>query len=74
MTDRTTVTSDGHRPQPNRRRSLFERDKLLFAFLMAIHVGAHVARSLDLAQLRWLLTGGIGGAGGGASGNPVVRL
>lgn len=38
-------------------RSLFEKDKLLFAFLMTVHLKAHIHKSLDWSQLRFLLTG-----------------
>ena len=38
-------------------RSLFEKDKLLFAFLMTVHLKAHVQHTLDWASLRFLLTG-----------------
>lgn len=38
-------------------RSLFEKDKLLFAFLMTVHLKAHIQHSLDWACLRFLLTG-----------------
>lgn len=38
-------------------RSLFEKDKLLFAFLMTVHLKAHVQHALDWASLRFLLTG-----------------
>ena len=38
-------------------RSLFEKDKLLFAFLMTVHLKAHIHKSLDWNQLRFLLTG-----------------
>lgn len=40
-------------------RSLFEKDKLLFAFLMCAHLKAQISKTLDWAQLRFLLTGGI---------------
>jgi hypothetical protein len=40
--------------------SLFEKDKLLFAFLMTVHLKAHVHHSMDWALLRFLLTGGLG--------------
>jgi hypothetical protein len=36
---------------------LFEKDKLLFSFLMAIHLKAHIQKALDWGQLRFLLTG-----------------
>jgi dynein heavy chain len=47
--------------QPNRchPRSLFEKDKLLFSLLLCVAIKAHISRSLDLAQFRFLLTGGI---------------
>jgi hypothetical protein len=38
-------------------RSLFEKDKLLFAFLMTVHLKAHIQKNLDWSQLRFLLTG-----------------
>lgn len=38
-------------------RSLFEKDKLLFAFLMTVHLKAHVKHTLDWNALRFLLTG-----------------
>jgi hypothetical protein len=38
-------------------RSLFTKDKLLFSFLMTCHLKAHITKTLDLAQLRFLLTG-----------------
>lgn len=38
-------------------RSLFEKDKLLFAFLMTVHLKAHIQKTLDWSQLRFLLTG-----------------
>ena len=40
-------------------RSLFEKDKLLFAFLMTVHLKAHVQHALDWAALRFLLTGAV---------------
>jgi hypothetical protein len=39
-------------------RSLLEKDKLLFAFLMTVHLKAHVQHALDWSALRFLLTGG----------------
>jgi hypothetical protein len=38
-------------------RSLSEKDKLLFAFLMTVHLKAHIQKNLDWSQLRFLLTG-----------------
>lgn len=38
-------------------RSLFEKDKLLFAFALAAHLGV-AAKKVDPGQLRFLLTGG----------------
>jgi hypothetical protein len=38
-------------------RSLFEKEKLLFAFLMTVHLKAHIQKTLDWSQLRFLLTG-----------------
>ncbi|KAJ7549209.1 hypothetical protein O6H91_07G045600 [Diphasiastrum complanatum] len=39
-------------------RSLFEKDKLLFVFLMALKLAADEAK-LDLDELRFLMTGGV---------------
>lgn len=38
-------------------RSLFEKDKLLFAFMMTVHLKAHIEKSLDWSHLRFLMTG-----------------
>lgn len=47
------------RPRPlARRRSLFEKDKLLFAFLLGTRL-ATGAGALHPAHLRFLLTGGV---------------
>jgi hypothetical protein len=46
-----------HRCLPQVCRSLFEKDKLLFAFLMTVHLKAHIQKNLDWSQLRFLLTG-----------------
>ncbi|KIY94679.1 Dynein heavy chain 7, axonemal, partial [Monoraphidium neglectum] len=54
-------------------RSLFEKDKLLFSFLMAVHVRAHIHKALDMGQLRWLLTGGVSD-GGAQPKNPASWL
>ncbi|KAG1667277.1 hypothetical protein FOA52_012566 [Chlamydomonas sp. UWO 241] len=40
-------------------RSLFEKDKLLFSFSLTCAIMAHIHGSLDMAQFRFLLTGGI---------------
>ncbi|MEW5317509.1 MAG: hypothetical protein WDW38_008798 [Sanguina aurantia] len=40
-------------------RSLFEKDKLLFSFTLAVSIRAHITKELDLAQFRFLLTGGV---------------
>ena len=40
-------------------RSLFEKDKLLLSLLLCVAIKAHISRSLDLGQFRFLLTGGI---------------
>lgn len=40
-------------------RSLFEKDKLLFSFLLCISIKAHIDSSVDLTEFRFLLTGGI---------------
>jgi hypothetical protein len=37
---------------------LFEKDKLLFAFLLALKLGLS-AKRIDPAELRFLLTGGV---------------
>lgn len=36
---------------------MLEKDKLLFAFLMTVHLKAHVQHALDWSALRFLLTG-----------------
>lgn len=38
-------------------RSLFEKDKTLFSFLMAVHLRAHIQCNLDMGLFRFLLTG-----------------
>jgi hypothetical protein len=38
-------------------RCLLQKDKLLFVFLMAVHIKAHVHQSLDMSHMRFLLTG-----------------
>ncbi|GFH32853.1 DHC6 protein, partial [Haematococcus lacustris] len=40
-------------------RSLFEKDKLLFSFSLCVSIQAHIKQALDLAQFRFLLTGGL---------------
>jgi hypothetical protein len=41
-------------------RSLFEKDKLLFAFLITVHLKTHIQKNLEWSQLRFLLTGATG--------------
>ena len=40
-------------------RSLFEKDKLLFAFLLCVRIKSRIEDSLNMRQFRFLLTGGI---------------
>ena len=40
-------------------RSLFEKDKLLFAFTLVVAIKANIAKTLDMGLFRFLLTGGI---------------
>lgn len=48
------------RPAPSfARRSLFEKDKLLFSLLLCVAIKAHISHSLHMDQFRFLLTGGI---------------
>jgi dynein heavy chain len=40
-------------------RSLFEKDKLLFAMIMCINLEAKIKGAVSMAEFRFLLTGGI---------------
>lgn len=40
-------------------RSLFEKDKLLFAMIMCVNIESKISGAIDYAQFRFLLTGGI---------------
>ncbi|GLC47993.1 hypothetical protein PLESTB_000047400 [Pleodorina starrii] len=51
-------------------RSLFEKDKLLFAFLLCTRILETKGR-VDPDEYMFLLTGGLGGAGGEARPNPA---
>lgn len=39
-------------------RSLFEKDKLLFAFTLCVAIKAHITKTIRMAMFRFLLTGG----------------
>ncbi|KAK9829119.1 hypothetical protein WJX72_004004 [[Myrmecia] bisecta] len=41
-------------------RSLFEKDKLLFSFMLCVTIKANIDKNLDMGELRFLLTGGVG--------------
>ncbi|KAL3161683.1 hypothetical protein ABBQ38_008782 [Trebouxia sp. C0009 RCD-2024] len=41
-------------------RSLFEKDKLLFSFMLCISIKANIDHTVDTEEFRFLLTGGIG--------------
>jgi dynein heavy chain len=58
----TTPLAHNNNNTPQVCRSLFEKDKLLFAFLMTVHIKAHVQHSLDASSLHFLLTGGLSSA------------
>ena len=55
----------------NVSRSLFEKDKLLFAFLLCCKIKA-AGGNLDLQELRFLLTGGVS-LGGEVAPNPTAE-
>ncbi len=38
-------------------RSLFEKDKLLFSFMLCVAIKANIQHVIDLEQFRFLLTG-----------------
>lgn len=53
-------------------RSLFEKDKLLFAFTLCVAIKSHIAKTLNLGMFRFLLTGERRGPLAGWL--PLVRL
>ncbi|KAA6419936.1 MAG: dynein heavy chain axonemal [Trebouxia sp. A1-2] len=53
-------------------RSLFEKDKLLFSFMLCISIKANIDNTVDMEEFRFLLTGGI--SAGEVPPNPLPWL
>jgi hypothetical protein len=68
-TFRRTCTSPHPSTAKTRRRSLFEKDKLLFAFLLCSRI-MESKGNVDPAEWMFLLTGGLGSSGDAANPAP----